>query len=141
MCSGRGAGLATSVSVTMGLAGESEKDLADTAELLARMSPGRIRWAVHAKADNSKAAGLKRAKMRVACPWYVNAYSEDDLVSRLYSRLVRVLDGLDAEAFGDFAREVARLDDLLHQVLVRAGHEHYSLGHDDCTAVRSTWKE
>ena len=145
----------------------------ETVSVLARIKPGRFRWAIFFPFvstdayDMSVAEGLidfdkmkamsnftddscldlgpelnlKVAKLRAAYPWYVNARCEDPVVSRLYSRLTRIVDGLDAAAFADFASEVARLDELLHQVLTRAGRVHYSIRYNDFTAVISTWND
>jgi len=84
---------------------------------------------------------LKIRRLRVAYPWYVNAHGADPVVSRLFSRLVRVLESLDAEAFAEFKGEIPRLDDLLHQVLSKVKRTHYSLGFNDSTGVISTWNE
>lgn len=84
---------------------------------------------------------LKIRKLRAAYPWYVNAYGEDPVVRKLYSRLVRVVDGLDEKEFDSFKGQVERLDELLHQVLSRAGRVHYSIRYNDFTGVISTWKD
>jgi radical SAM superfamily enzyme YgiQ (UPF0313 family) len=84
---------------------------------------------------------LKVRKLRAAYPWYVNAYGEDPVVRKLYSRLVRVVEGLDDKEFDAFRGQVGRLDELLHQVLSRAGRVHYSIRYNDFTGVISTWKD
>jgi len=91
--------------------------------------------------DFGPKVNLKIAKLRAAYPWYVNAHAEDPVVKRLYSRLVRVVDGLDEKGFGEFKGQVPRLDELLHQVLSRAGRVHYSIRYNDFTGVISTWNE
>ena len=148
------AGLHTSAAVVVGALGETVIEMDETVRLVGRIAPGRFRWTVHDGgecADAAKgargggAARLKRElqvkKLSAAYPWYVNARSADPLVRRLYSRLIRVVDGLDEEMFGGFEGEVPRLDALLHQVLVKAGRVHYSLRYDECTGVISTWND
>jgi hypothetical protein len=84
---------------------------------------------------------LQIRKLRAAYPWYVNARSGEKVVGRLYSRLVKVLDGLDENSFAEFSTHIARTDELLHQILTRAGRPHYSIRYNDFTGVISTWKD
>lgn len=170
---GNAAGLHTSAFVMIGLPTETPAEMDATVELLARIKPGRFRWAVFypfvnteaydiamatGKVDVEKmramsnftddscldfgpAQNLKLKKLRAAYPWYVNAHSEEETVGRLYSRLVSVVDGLDEEMFDEFAREIGRLDELLHQVMTKVGRPHYSLRYNDFTGVISTWND
>jgi len=84
---------------------------------------------------------LRIRKHRAAYPWYVNARSRSETVRRLYSRLVQVLDNLPEDAFEQFESEIRPLDDLLHQVLVKAGHHHYSIRYNSFTGVSSAWND
>lgn len=167
------AGLHTSAFVMMGVPTETAREMDETVRLLAKIKPGRFRWAIFFPFVNTDACdfavekgcvdfekmkamsnfmddscldfgarqNLKIRKLRVAYPWYVNAHADDPVVRRLYSRLVRVVDGLDQDAFAAFKPEVARLDELLHQVLSKAGRVHYSLKYNDFTGVISTWSD
>ncbi len=170
---GNAAGLHTSAFVMMGLPGETSAEMDETIDLLARIRPGRFRWAIFFPFINTDAydmaverglvnfekmrsmpnftddsclefgaeQNLKIRKFRVAYSWYVNALSPDPSVRRLFSRLVQVVDGLDKDSFEAFAGQVESLDDLLHRVLSKAGHKHYSIRYNSYTAVTSEWNE
>jgi radical SAM superfamily enzyme YgiQ (UPF0313 family) len=170
---GNAAGLHTSAFVMIGLPTETHVELDETVKLLARIKPGRFRWAVFFPFINTDAydisvergyidfakmkemsnftddscldfgarQNLKIQKLRAAYPWYANAHVDDPVVKRLYSRLIRVVDGLDEETFSGFKGEVPRLDELLHQVLAKAGRVHYSLRYNNFTGVTSAWND
>ena len=170
---GNAAGLHTSAFVMMGLPGETAAEMDETIALLARIRPGRFRWAIFFPFINTDAydmaveqdlvdfekmhsmpnftddscldvgdeQNLKIRKFRVAYPWYVNALSPDPPVRRLFSRLVQIVDGLGKDDFDAFAGQVESLDDLLHRVLSKAGHKHYSIRYNSFTAVTSEWNE
>lgn len=154
-----GAGLRTSASVLFGAPGETPTDLGATVRFLAKLAPGRFSWApfvpyptgvsdlerLRARPaascepilDFGGEQNLKVRKLLCACPWYVNALSADTQVRRLYSRLTGVIDNLDDKAFDEFRTGMARFDDLMHQVLAKAGRPHYSMRYNDASAVTS----
>jgi anaerobic magnesium-protoporphyrin IX monomethyl ester cyclase len=143
------ADLQTSAEVTLGLPTETRLELDETVYLLSRLAPDRIAWSVFAplpggdapQGEPDSARDLKVAKLTAALPWYVNAELADTHVRRLFSRLTAVIDNLDAQQFEEFGPQIQRFDALLHQVLAKAGRDHYSLVHGARAAVASTWKE